>query len=460
MISLLAESARLIFALGAMMALSLPLSLVLILSLPLLIVISRRFQILMREAQRSLRTNTGTLNAQLQEILTRPDVIKVFGWEFRLVQSFRRALARTLGAQNRSIAYGAMYDPLLKILQAALVALFLAAAASPVLDIFHVSIGTLTAFILLFDQFFAPLISIGNEWQVVQGALAGLERVFQVLALAPDEGETICEPCPDAGTRPRRAMVEVEGVTFGYAEGRPVLRGVGLTADPGSHLAIVGRSGAGKSSLSHLLGGLYRPWEGAIRLEGRDPSEIQARDLRRTLGTVPQSGWTFTGTVAENLTLWDDTIEQHALEEAAQISGAHTVIERLPSGYDTVISGAGRGQGLQLSAGEMQLLSLTRALVDEPSVLLLDEATAAVDAATESAFRRALRVHLDERRGVVIAIAHRISTAMEADRILVMEEGTIVEEGAPEDLIRHGGPFAALRELERAGWEWRERQEA
>ena len=250
----------------------------------------------------------------------------------------------------------------------------------------------------------------------------------------------------------------MEGVTFGYAEDRPVLRAISLRADAGSHLAIVGRNGAGKSSLFHLLGGLYRPWDGFIRLKGKDPHEIQASDRRRILGTVPQTGWMFSGSVAENLTLWDDTISRDAVEKAGRISGADTFIMRLASGYDTVISDAGRGQGLQLSAGEKQLLALTRALVGDPSVLLLDEATAAVDGATEAAFKRALRIQLEERQGVVITIAHRISTAMEANRIVVMEDGRIVEEGTPEDLIRNGGSFAALWVLENAGWDWREKQ--
>ena len=230
------------------------------------------------------------------------------------------------------------------------------------------------------------------------------------------------------------------------------------TSEKGSHLAIVGRTGAGKSSLFHLLGGQYRPWNGFIRLEGRDPHEIPSSDRRRILGTVPQTGWMFSGSVADNLTLWDDTISREAVEKAGRISGADAFIARLASGYDTVISDAGRGQGLQLSAGEKQLLALTRALGGDPSVLLLDEATAAVDAATEAAFKRALRIQLEERQGVVITIAHRISTAMEANHIIVMEDGRIVEEGAPEELTRNDGPFAALWVLENAGWDWREKQ--
>ena len=503
-ISLLGESLRLVVTLVAMVALSLPLSVVLILVLPILVVISRRFQVLMRGAQRLLRKAVGRLNARLQETLIRTEVIRAFGWELRIVQRIRRVLADTLSAQNRSIAYGAAYDPLLKILQAGLVAAFLILSASPILKAAQISIGTLTAFIFLFDQFFQPLIRIGNEWQVVQGALAGLERIFEVLSLQTDEQEgasrsrsperwnteRTVEPGgamakaegvtskrddttakrdrttankddrttkrDDRTTKRDGTMVEVNRVTFGYLDERPVLTDVSLRVKAGQHLAVVGRTGAGKSSLFHLLGGLYRPWKGTIRLEGHDPNRISPDQRRRILGAVPQVGWMFGGSVTDNLTLGDKTIPRAAVEKAARISGAESFVTALPAGYDTIISDAGQGKGTQVSDGQRQLLALARALVGDPAVLLLDEATAAVDGVTEAAFKRALRTQIDERQGAVITIAHRLSTAMEADYIVVMEGGRIVEAGRPDELLRNGGHFASLWELENAGWEWRE----
>ncbi len=456
MISLLAESARLFFTLGAMITLSPSLALMLIATLPLLVIFTRRFQILMREAQRALRKDTGVLNARLQEILLQLKVIKLFGWEFQVTRRFGKVLSATLKAQIRSIGCGAIYSPLFKIFQAILVAMFLIAGASPVIDIFHVSIGTLTAFILLFDQFFGPLISIGNEWQVVQGALAGLERIFQVLILSPETEESTRVFNKNKAITPNRALVEMKDVTFGYTEGQPILKKINLKVKAGSHLAVVGRTGAGKSSLFHLLGGLYRPWNGSVFLNGSDPSKIFPSDRRGILGTVPQTDWMFSGSFYENLTLWDDTISRDEVERAGRVSGADAFIIRFPLGYDTIISDAGRGQGFQLSAGEKQLLALTRALINDPSVLLLDEATASVDGITEAAFKRALNIQIEDRLGAVITIAHRISTAMEADRIAVMEDGKIVEEGSPNELVQNGGSFAALWVLENAGWDWHE----
>ena len=251
-------------------------------------------------------------------------------------------------------------------------------------------------------------------------------------------------------------MVEVNRVTFGYLDERPVLTDVSLRVKAGQHLAVVGRTGAGKSSLFHLLGGLYRPWKGTIRLEGHDPNRISPDQRRRILGAVPQVGWMFGGSVTDNLTLGDKTIPRAAVEKAARISGAESFVTALPAGYDTIISDAGQGKGTQVSDGQRQLLALARALVGDPAVLLLDEATAAVDGVTEAAFKRALRTQIDERQGAVITIAHRLSTAMEADYIVVMEGGRIVEAGRPDELLRNGGHFASLWELENAGWEWRE----
>jgi len=460
-ISVLSEALRLVAALAAMITLSPPLSLLLLLALPILVVITRQFQRHMRDAQRALRAAVGRLTAHLQEILTRLEVVRALNWEHRIVQRLRATLADTLRYQNRSIAIGAVYDPLLKILQAALVAGFLSLSVSPWLEAMRVSVGTLTAFILLFDQFFGPLLSIGRNWQTVQGAMAGLERVFGVLTL-PTDADGAPEPAsvsiPMAGTTPipANSLVRVERVTFGYAPDVPVLREVDLDVAPGQHLAIVGRTGAGKSSLFSLLGGLYRPWKGRIRLDGLDPSNLSPDQRRRILGAVPQEVWLYSGTILENLLLGDERVERSDAIEATRLTGADVYIERLPNSYDTVIGDSGGGRGTQLSAGQRQLLALSRALVGSPRVLLLDEATAAVDAATEMGFRAALNAHLRQNKGAVVTIAHRLSTAMEADRIIVLQDGRVVEEGAPQELLERGGHLASLWELENAGWEWRD----
>jgi ATP-binding cassette subfamily B protein len=221
-------------------------------------------------------------------------------------------------------------------------------------------------------------------------------------------------------------------VVFGYVPNHPVLHGVSLVAEPGQHIVLVGRTGAGKSSVLHLLGGLYSPWSGAVRVVGRDPSLLPGDERRRAMGVVQQVVQLFRGTVFDNLTLGDTSVPREAVLRAAAIAGADAFIRALPEGYDTLL-----GEGVQLSAGQRQLLALTRALVWDPAVLLLDEATSAVSGRT------------------VLTVAHRLATAQDGDRVLVMEAGRIVEMGPPRELVRRGGRFAALLELEAAGWDWR-----
>jgi ATP-binding cassette subfamily B protein len=234
-----------------------------------------------------------------------------------------------------------------------------------------------------------------------------------------------------------------------------VLRRVSLVVRAGEHVALVGRTGAGKTSALHLIAGLYAPWAGTVRACGRDPRRLEAGQRRWLVGVVPQAVHLFSGTVEENLTLHDAAVPPAAVRRAATATGADAFIRRLPAGYQTPLSG-GRGTGAQLSAGQRQLLALTRALVWDPRVLLLDEATAAVDGASDAAFRAALRRDVLDRGCAVLTVAHRLATAREADRVLLLDAGRILEEGPPDELLRRGGRFAGLVALEEAGWDWRD----
>jgi ATP-binding cassette subfamily B protein len=288
--------------------------------------------------------------------------------------------------------------------------------------------------------------TLGNEWQTVQAALAGLERIFQVLALPSEKFPPSSPGRPESNAN---SAIEMREVSFGYLPGLPVVHRVTLEVRPGEHVALVGRTGSGKSSILHLLGGLYPPWSGAVRVSGTDPTLLAEEERRSQVGVVLQVVQLFRGTVLDNLTLGDGSVSRDAIHQAATIAGAHSFIQALPQGYDTLL-----GTGFQLSAGQRQLLALTRALVWDPAVLLLDEATAAVDSASEAAFRAALRTSVMDRGRAVLTVAHRLAVAQEADRVFVMDAGQIMESGPPEELIRRGGRFAALLELEAAGWDW------
>jgi ATP-binding cassette subfamily B protein len=376
------------------------------------------------------------------------EVIRALGSEAAFIARFRAALRDGLAAYNRATVYSALYVPLMVILSALGMALVLwtGVAAQGMLASLDLSLGALTAFVLLLQRFFVPMMTLGNEWQTVQAALAGLERIFQVLAF-PSEDPVPARP-RQPPSRPR-AAIEMRQVSFGYLPDRTVLHGVSLAAQRGEHVVLVGRTGAGKSSVLHLLGGLYTPWSGTVRVAGADPTMLTDDQRRRTIGVVLQVVQLFRGTVFDNLTLGDVSVARQAVRRAAAIAGAEAFIEALPQGYDTVL-----GEGVQLSAGQRQLLALTRALVWDPAVLLLDEATAAVDSASEAAFRTALRVARINCGRTVVTVAHRLATVQEADCVLVLEAGQIVEAGPPDELIRRGGRFAALLELEAAGWDW------
>jgi ATP-binding cassette subfamily B protein len=467
--SALTDVVRLVTAAIAMVAVSWPLSLVSLIIVPPLTVLTRVFQAQAREAERASRQAVGVLNSHLQEVFGGVEVIRAFHRESAFAVRFRKALVRALQAYNRSTAYVSLYPPMTNTMSAIAVCILLWAATGSFLASWGISIGTLTAFVLLFQRFFQPIVALGDEWQTVQRALAGAERIFQLLAVEPDlslgssgtsgnNGAPATLPAEltllSPGAR-GNVLVEMNDVVFGYLEARPVLHDVSLWVESGEHLAVVGRTGAGKSSALHLLAGLYAPWQGFVRVAGIDPRALIDSERRRVIGVVPQVVQLFQGTVRDNLTLSDHGVPEEAIRRAARITGAADFIEALPQGYDTALSSNGRGEGAQLSGGQRQLLSLTRALVWDPHILILDEATASIDSASESAFRAALRTFIAERDRAVVTVAHRLSTAREADRVVVFQAGRIVEEGSPAELVRRGGRFAALLSLEAAGWEWR-----
>ena len=449
---LLANLVRLGTITVTMFALSLPLSLVAALIAPPLVLVTRFLQLRVRQSERENRRVVGAINVRLQEDLRSTEVIRAFGREPEFVAGFRQILRRGLAASNRSSFFSSVYIPLMAILSALAVAALLWAGTRHALAAFGISLGTLTAFLMLMQRFFQPITALGEEWQTVQGAMAGAERIFGMLALPIDRPPPTIVDGGDGAGPPAIVLGHVE---FGYTEGQPVLHGISLEVRRGEHVALVGRTGAGKTSTLHLLAGLYRPWSGHVRVAGCDPALLDESVRRRVLGVVPQVVQLFSGTVMENLTLNDTSVRDAAVYEACRLAGADAFIRALPQGYHTQLSGSGSGKGTHLSAGQEQLLALARALVHKPAVLLLDEATAAVDSASDSAFRTALRASVLAQRCGVLTVAHRLSTVLETDRIIVLDKGHIVEAGQPAELAAGGGRFAALLELEAAGWDWR-----
>ena len=445
--TLVANLFRLFTIAAAMILLSPMLSLAAALSLPPLIVLTRYFQVRIRDAERASRRAVAEMNTHLQETLSGVEVVQAFRREASFVARFRRALERVLQTANRSTVYSSFYPPITALMTYSAIAFLLWAGTREAFVAFGISIGTLTAFALLLQRFFTPVTALGDEWQTVQGALSGAERIFEVLALPAETRASTTQSRADEG-------IVCENVVFGYAPGTPVLHGVTLHVAKGEHVALVGRTGAGKTSIVHLLAGMDDPWQGSVRIAGRSPRGLSDEEKRQTFGIVPQTSQLFSGSVLENLTLGDERVRDSAVYEAAAVTGADAFIRSLPNGYQTVLRGAGGGAGVQLSAGQAQLLTLTRALVSRPSVLLFDEATSFMDGASEAALREALHRTVLDRGAAVLTVAHRLATAREAHRVVVIDDGRIVEAGTPKALIASRGRFAALLELEAAGWDW------
>ncbi len=454
--TLLGQSLGLIAAIVAMIALSPLLTLVVVIVIPPIVWLTSYLRRRVRDAERDTRRAIGRANAMLAEDLTGVEVIRAFGREAAFAQRFRAVLSGWLRPANRSVLYSAFYTPVLTILAAVVTALLLAVGAQGTLATIGLSVGTLTAFVLLFGQFFTPVINLGEEWQAVQAALTGAERVFELLALpvgaywtAARDGAPDGALCP---AEPAHAAVTVENVCFAYEADSPVLRDVDFTVTRGEHVAIVGRTGSGKSTLLALLCGLYQPTSGRVRVAGTDPYLLNETGRREIVGLMSQNVSLFPGTILDNIKLEDEAISTVTAMRAAQLAGAEEFISTLPDGYHSVIADSGRGAGAQLSAGQRQLLALARLLAVPSQVLLFDEATAVVDPVSDARFRHALRTFVQPTGRTIVTIAHRLTTALDADRIIVMDHGRIVEQGSPSVLLADGGRFADLVAAGDAEW--------
>jgi len=268
------------------------------------------------------------------------------------------------------------------------------------------------------------------------------ERIFEIFEIPPERRPPIHR------VKPHRVKpsLEVVGVTFGYVPRRPVLKDINLTVAPGERMAVVGQTGAGKSSLMHLIAGLYTPEAGSIRIGGIDPRGLAPEQRRRLVGVVPQQVHIFEGIVLDNLRLGDESISVDEVWAALELANAGDLVRELPDGLNTLLGSS----GLRLSSGQCQLLALARALVGNPRLLLLDEATSSVDSETERLIRDGLAQSSAGR--TTLTVAHRLTTAQEADRVIVMADGRIVEEGHPDELVTAGGWYAGMLELQRLGW--------
>jgi ABC-type multidrug transport system fused ATPase/permease subunit len=420
---------------GILLWLDPPLALVTLLSFPFLLYLSRWFQKSSSSAYRRTREAVALVIVHFVESLGGIRAVQAFRREPRNQEIFDAVNDNYRAANLRAFRLIAIFGPGIKVIGNVTVAIVLTYGGYRVLH-GEIEVGVLAAFLLYLRRFFEPMQELSQFYNALQSATAALEKLSGVLAEKP----AVPEPERPAPLPNPRGELRFTGVSFGYRAERPVLPELALHIPAGQTLAVVGATGAGKSTIAKLVARFYDPVTGTVTLDGVDLREVADDELRRAVVMVTQENYLFSGTVAENIAFGRPGASQEEIERAAQAIGAHEFIAALPDGYDTEV----HKRGGRLSAGQRQLVAFARAFLADPAVLILDEATSSLDIPSERLVQRALRTILSDRTAIVIA--HRLSTVEIADRVLVLENGRIVEDGPPDSLIVGGGRYATLHQ--------------
>ena len=421
------------FALVVLLVLSWQLTLLALLVVPFIVLASIRFQRSSNEAYLTVRERVGENLSSLQENIAGVRVIQAYGREPEQFRRFRRTNRALYDAHVHSVRVATWYFGVVEFFGVLATAIAIGMGGWLAQD-GQVSIGTVVAVVLLLSSLFEPVQQLSQMYNTLQSAAASLAKMFEILDTRPE----VDEP-PDAVTLPAAGTLDVDGVTFTYPDtSSAVLHDVSLTVASGERLALVGPTGAGKSTLAKLIARLYDPGEGAVRFGGTDLRAASLASLRERIVVVPQEGFLFDGTIADNLRLAQPDASDGDLREALRALDALDRFEAFPDGLATEV----RERGSRLSAGERQLVSLARAALVDPAVLVLDEATSSLDPGTEALVEHALDRLMQGRTTIVVA--HRLSTVRRSDRVAVVDHGRLVELGTHAELVAAGGRYAAL----------------
>ena len=429
-----ASSLLMVVGIGAaMLLINWQLGLATLTTVPLMLVTTAFFSRRARAAFRRTRETLGAVSSELEENISGVRVVQAFGRERASMQEFDAANLANRDANVAAQSITSAFSPTLDVISS--VGLAIVVAYGGYLALQQVgSVGTIVTFLFYVRRFFEPLRGVANLYTQLQAALAGAERIYDLLDARPEVVDA-----PDAiDLPPLVGEVEFDDVHFAYKSGEPVLNGVSLKVRPGQTVALVGSTGAGKTTIVSLLARLYDVTSGAVRVDGHDVRQVTQASLRRQLGVVPQDTFLFSGTVLDNIRYGRLDASDEEVVAAARLARADDFIRRLPQGYQTELG----EKGARLSQGQRQLIAIARAALADPRILILDEATSSVDTRTERLIQEALRELLAGRTAFVIA--HRLSTVQSADRVLVIEDGQIVEQGTHAELLARGGIYHNL----------------
>ncbi|MFQ5877061.1 MAG: ABC transporter ATP-binding protein [Acidobacteriota bacterium] len=436
-VSLLGDTVKLLAIVGILWWLEPRLALVTLTVVPVLFLLSYWFRGRIRLLYREVRRRIARINAFLQEAISGMLLIQLFRRQRLNREEFEAINRGHRDAELRSVVYESSFSAIVELVGSLAIALILWYGGGGIVR-GALTFGTLVAFLEYTQRFFGPVHELSSLYAVMQAAMAALERIYALL----DERPSITSPARPAPAPATRGRIEFERVRFAYRPGEEAVRGVSFRVEPGEKVAVVGATGAGKSTLAKLLIRLYDPTGGRILLDGRDLRSLPIGHLRRRVGVVMQDHVLVSGTLHDNIAFGDRTLPPGRVREAARLVHADEFIRRLPGGYSEPV----RERGDNLSLGQKQLISFARAVAYDPAVLILDEATSSVDTETERRIQDALRKLLEGRTSLIIA--HRLSTLIGCDRILVLHHGRLVEEGDHGGLLARRGIYHRLYRLQ------------
>jgi len=439
LVTIVGEILQVIALVGIMAYTDVKLTIITLLTLPLMLLSTWVFKVKVKASFQEVRKYVASLNAFLQEHISGMAIVQLFGREKEEQKRFSELNKNHMVANLKSVMYYSVFFPVVDLILALATALLVWYGAGSVLE-GEITFGVLVAFLMYIQMFFRPIRMLADQFNQLQMGMVSAERIFKVL-----DSEDII---PDTGTfqeqLPEKIEIKFEDVRFGYKPDEPVLKGISFTVEPGTVTAIVGATGSGKTTLMSLLSRFYDTDSGTITVGGQNIKDYSLPHLRKTVGIVLQEVFLFSGSVMENITLNNPDIKPEKVKEAAKYVGADHFIESLPGGYDYKVM----ERGATLSSGQRQLISFVRALVYDPKILVLDEATSNIDTETEQLIQEAVKKLMKGRTSIIIA--HRLSTIHEAKQIVVIHKGELIEKGSHTELIGMNGQYAKLYQLQYA----------